>query len=61
MSYKEIIVEKKYHNCRLDKLLVDLKLVENKSRALSNIMMGHIFVNQKLPQNGKTTIDQSES
>ena len=47
MSYKEIIVEKRYHNCRLDKLLVDLKLVENKSRALSNIMMGHIYVNQK--------------
>ena len=47
MSYKEIIVEKKYHNFRLDKLLVDLRFVENKSRALSNIMMGHIDVNQK--------------
>ena len=47
MSSKEIIIEKKFNNYRLDNVLVELDLVKNKSKALSNIMMGNIYVNEK--------------
>lgn len=47
MIQNKISIEERFNNFRLDRFLVEMKIFENRSKAVSNIMMGNVYVDEK--------------